>query len=312
MKKLSQYFYPRVVAIGLLVLLATPSPVEGQGRDTNLAKALCGGPVVHAQVDPIVRPGGGLSQHLHQFYGNAEAANPTVTYQSMLSANTTCSVVADKAGYWAPVLMEANGRQVPVKSFIAYYYRGAGAGGAPRFAGSGAVAYPPDLRLVAGNPTSTVAQSTEVVYWNCGAFSSRSDRYPSPVAARCSSASDSSGGRHKDLRLHVTFPDCWNRSLASRSGPFTTQDNPLNVVYSDRRTAACPSSHPVKLPTLNVDLRYSYDGSGTGLRWSSGPISTTHVDFWNTWDQRGLERFVSQCINPSRQGRVLPAACDGP
>ena len=53
---------------------------------------------------------------------------------------------------------------------------------------------------------------------------------------------------------------------------------------------ACPASHPVGLPTL--DLVLLYDPVSKNARPSSGKFGA-HADFMNGWNQQLLERIVS-------------------
>jgi hypothetical protein len=41
--------------------------------------------------------------------------------------------------------------------------------------------------------------------------------------------------------------------------------------------------------------------NGTGITLSSGNATTLHADFWNTWDQAGLEVAVATCITSGQQ-----------
>ena len=91
-----------------------------------------------AQEDPIVSPGV-PSAHMHEFFGNT-TTNARSTYQSMVGGGTTCSAVADTAGYWVPTLISPDGQVVQAETIL-LYYRGE--------EGALTVAFPPDLRMVA-------------------------------------------------------------------------------------------------------------------------------------------------------------------
>ena len=83
------------------------------------------GPV--EQVDPILQPGGGGSGHLHQFFAGKgiQPKGTKTTRDDMLNGGTTCPLTADTAGYWFPVVYDAQGREVPPIQVNAYY-RGRG------------------------------------------------------------------------------------------------------------------------------------------------------------------------------------------
>ena len=62
-----------------------------------------------------------------------------------------------------------------------------------------------------------------------------------------------------------------------------------------KRGGGCPASHPVEVPFVTEVFRYPVNVSGLTL--SSGPLSTGHADFWNTWDQAQLVRLVARCAD---------------
>jgi hypothetical protein len=96
--------------------------------------------------------------------------------------------------------------------------------------------------------------------------------------------------------MHVYFPSCWDGMNLDSS------DHRRHVVYgldengqpNDVEAERCPSTHPVKLPQL--DLRVEYDvEDGRGYRFSDGRV-LPHADFFNAWVQRDLEKVVSRCL----------------
>lgn len=192
-----------------------------------------------AQEDPIVSRGV-PSAHLHEFFGNT-TTNAFSTYESMLAGGTTCSAVADTAGYWVPTLISPEGQVVRAKTIL-LYYRGE--------EGAVTVAYPPDLRMVGHDVTEGIDPSN----------------------------------------LIVKFPECWDG---------VNTDSADHISHMANATGeGCPASHPVRVPALTTVVRYPVDDV-SGYTLSSGPLSTLHADFWNTWDQAGLELLVAQCLNDS-------------
>jgi hypothetical protein len=86
----------------------------------------------------------------------------------------------------------------------------------------------------------------------------------------------------------IKFPECWD-------GVHT--DSPDHISHMAYATGmGCPSSHPVRVPALTMVVRYPIQRL-FGLTLSSGPLFTMHADFWNTWDQPGLEALVARCLN---------------
>jgi hypothetical protein len=189
-----------------------------------------------AKVDPIVSPGV-PSAHLHEFFGN-KTTSADSTYDSMVAGATTCSALADTAGYWVPALISPSGQVVRADNVLVYY-RGE--------EGQTTTAFPPDLRMV----------SHKVV-----------------------SGSSSN--------LIVKFPPCWDGVNTDSADHISHMANAKNRV--------CPSSHPVRVPASTVVVRYPVEITAE-YSLSSGPLSTMHSDFWNTWQQSGLEALVAKCLN---------------
>ena len=198
-----------------------------------------------AQVDPIVSPGT-RSAHMHEFFGNT-TTNANSTYRSMVGGRTTCSALADTAGYWAPTLISSGGRVVRARTIL-LYYRGV--------AGARTVAFPPDLRMVSHN---------------------------SKVGADPSDGASTSN-------LIIKFPSCWDGVHIDSADHISHMANATGQ--------GCPRSHPVRVPALTIVVRYPIQ-SVSGYRLSSGPLSSLHADFWNTWRQPGLEELVARCLNDS-------------
>jgi len=90
--------------------------------------------------------------------------------------------------------------------------------------------------------------------------------------------------------LIVKFPSCWDGVHTDSTDHISHMANPTGM--------GCPSSHPVRVPALTEVVRYPVNNV-SGLRLSSGPLSTMHADFWNTWAQPGLETLVDRCLNNS-------------
>jgi len=217
--------------------------------------------------DPIVYPDEPGASHLHQFFGNA-AVDSDPDYDRVSGAETSCRQAKDTASYWAPALLDVEGRQVEARGMTAYYRPGRGVDPAD------VVAYPPGLMLVAGDMHATEPQSTEIVAWSCGTGASREVRPPI-----CPPSST--------LRMIVRFPDCWDGTSMSSLAHDPT------AAYS---VDGCPDDQPIAVPQLTLAIDYP-PVAADGLRLASGDIITGHADFWNVWDQRQLEEEVLLCIN---------------
>ena len=108
----------------------------------------------------------------------------------------------------------------------------------------------------------------------------------------------------------IKFPECWDG---------VRTDSPDHISHMATATGkGCPSSHPVRVPALTMVVRYPIQ-SLSGHTLSSGPLSTMHADFWNTWHQPSLEALVDRCLNNStraargstgRSSDVSAGTCD--
>jgi hypothetical protein len=241
--------------------------------------------------DPIVFPGRPGMSHEHQFFANT-SANAHSTYESMLRGATTCSDRADRAGYWVPSLY-AEGRALTTPYRLrAYYYAHTDRRGNVQ-------PFPPNLRMLAGDPNATGPQPQGVIDWLCRR---RGDQAAGRPLSRTTPPTCRS---NEYLSLSIRFPDCWDgRNLDSAN-------HRSHMAYANER-GACPPSHPVKLPRLRYSLTYE------GTRWHGGdfalgaplgdakalPWYAMHADFWNTWEQGALEEYVRGCLNGGRTVRV--------
>ena len=218
--------------------------------------------------DMIVSPARPGAAHDHTYVGN-RSTNAHSTLASLRRAQTTCHRDADTAAYWVPTLFDPAGHAVePVRTVI--YYR--------RRTVQPAAAFPAGLRMIAGDAHATEPQ-LGVASWDCGFSGSYTRTADIPTCPP---------GRRTMLALHVAFPNCWNgRDLDSA-------DHRSHMAYGE--LGLCPPSHPVEVPTINLNLRYPVRG-GPGFELASGGQLSGHADFVNSWDQRELERLVRSCLN---------------
>lgn len=124
-----------MIAFGLMIMGLAPAVQAAQNPPKF--KTACK-PSHLAQEDPIVAPGT-MSAHMHDFIGNT-TTNKDSTYASMVAGDSTCSAVADTAGYWIPTLIDSNGQTHRPKGLTIYYR------GGPN--GEHVTPFPPDFRVV--------------------------------------------------------------------------------------------------------------------------------------------------------------------
>lgn len=224
--------------------------------------------------DPILHAGHPGASHLHQFFG-AVGVGATSDHRAYVGGPTTCAT-GETGSYWAPLLLLDDRDPIPATGVVATHRAG------PGVEPTDVVPYPPGLMLVAGDAAATEPQAPSVVTWSCGAAGP-----PHATPPACPGASG--------LRMIVTFPDCWNGIDTAPAD----WDDPArrHVVYSAE--SACPGTHPVPIPQLEVAVDYPPLGAGriAGLALSSGDIHSGHADFWNTWEHAELRDAVVRCIH---------------
>ena len=209
--------------------------------------------------DPIRFPRQPGRSHNHTYIGNRNV-NAVTTAETLRGGETTCDVEEDASTYWVPTVYVGAEAITPLAGLVYYTKHVSGA----------LVAPPPGLKLVAGNPAARRGQSKEIVSWSCGGIDG------SPRFAMLPSC-----GPDDALELEVKFQNCWNgRNVDSAN-------HKRHVAYS--KAGRCPSTHPVRLPTITLVLLYPPVRGGllSAGRWA------THADFINGWDQQALERLTA-------------------
>ncbi len=244
--------------------------------------------------DPIVFPGEPGASHLHEFTGSW-STNAFSTLESMRASGHTCEL-DDTAGYWTPVLYNAQGELIK-KRFAAAYFLG------NQTNRKYVQPFPAGLKIIVSMQDSYAHGGG----WHCG-NSSHSLAILSPsTIPNCEGLDDGPEGIYPDITLleaKLVFPDCWD------GVNLDSPDHRSHMAFSDDLTNLCPSSHPVPVPRLNFKNVYDTYG-GPGITLSSGGPETMHADFWNTWDQTKLEALVKFCINGSARDTKPPKCSDG-
>jgi len=222
--------------------------------------------------DPIVFPNAPGASHDHSFVGN-RTTNAFSTLDSLLAGGTTCRRPGETAAYWMPTLYVDGNAVAPTEATI--YYR--------RRTLMRVTATPPGFKMIAGDSQASTPQDRRVTFWNCGQAAGLP---PSSTPLACPDQ------RGSALRLHVTFPSCWNGVDVDSS------NHKQHVAYPTN--GRCSSGYDVAIPAISLIYRYPVTGSHAfGL--ASGPVYSGHADFFNAWDQNALNRLVNSCLNALRQ-----------
>jgi hypothetical protein len=70
---------------------------------------------------------------------------------------------------------------------------------------------------------------------------------------------------------------------------------------------ACPSTHPVAVPQIVLNVRWATGGNLSGVAFSSGDASTLHADAFVAWDTARLNELVTSCLNTGTKCKALPS-----
>ena len=122
-------------------------------------------------------------------------------------------------------------------------------------------AFPPGFRMVAGDAKATAAQARRITFWNCGVAGGVRASTDVPT---CPNA------RRAALRLHVTFPSCWDgKNLDSAS-------HQSHVAYPV--AGRCPSRYSHALPQISLIYRYPIAGGcGRDARLGRVPLGACRL-----------------------------------
>ncbi len=266
-----------VITVLIAALIAgTPTPAHAEQQfivDCLFAH--------RAKDDPIVYPRQPGASHMHDFFGN-KSTNAFSTYRSMLRGRTNCDLAGETAAYWAPTLVRGDGRIVTPRRIKIYYRSGL-------LPGRRTYPFPKNFRMIAGG-VNTIGKYAG---WNCdGTGLSRTARID------CSGRSPG----HTYVRGEIIFPMCGKM----RAGKIVTdsRNHRSHVVYGSHRTG-CPRTHPIQLPAIKVNIRYGITNCVAArcrlvsdmMMGAKVPGGSLHADYWNTWHQRLLNRFVATKLN---------------
>lgn len=269
-----------------------PAPVDD---DTGAAFRIICDFTHMAADDPIVKPGQPGASHLHSFFGNTDIDAFTTPETIRDDARSSChGGSVNASGYWVPTVLDADGRPVaPVHSgdFAEADERGAYFHPNNFYyktfadAGTDIVAPPPGFRMIVGNAGATGPQEDQPYEFRCeGAEEFRSAE--GGEIPRCST--------DELLTLSITFPECWDGQ---------NLDSPDHKSHVAAAGASCPSSHPVRIPTITMNVRWPvWDHANTeGWRLASdayeGPGGfSAHADWFNGWDPAVFEEIVDNCL----------------
>jgi hypothetical protein len=281
------------LALTLLVVVAGLAVAVGAGLPTLWQRERPGSFAVRCvwshslRDDPILAPDEPGVSHLHAFFG-ARAARAGATRRDLMRSSTTCSDPADTAAVWVPAGTLKGQLRTPLWERTYYFGNGAQVGTVPA-----------NLKMIGGDPHATAPSDNPDVSWSCG--------NGTPIATH---PYDCRPYRRTRPSVHgivgrIEFPTCWDGSTLD------PLERASGVVHPVGR--GCADDHPHRIPRVSVRVQFGVldpcagatpcgpddDDAPIAFGLTSGPYHTLHADFWNTWDQRALDRLVRRCLHAS-------------
>lgn len=227
------------------------------------------------RTDPIVNPTG-LSSHVHRFFGANKVA-PATTFTDLRRATGNSGNVEENLSlYWHPVIYRYDKATKLYSAqdtslFSAYYIWETGA----------TRAFPEGFRMIGGGEAyhKQARQEAECVdAGRCpsGDCETWNDFFP---ATTC-----------EELEMSMDMPSCWD------GVHLDSVDHRSHVAYP-KNDEECPSSHPVRLPLIQLFTRIQpYFG---GIHVFSDGTGFFHADYISGWVSKELQQVLDECENDS-------------
>ncbi len=237
--------------------------------------------------DPLLYPNQEGRAHPHTFYGNTNVKHNTNLDTLSTVGNSTCDGgIMNRSAYWHPTMVAPQGVPVLADGGAIFYYKH---GALP----ATSIKSPPKgLRMIAGNMhAKTAGEAKSTIFWciNIALQHSNGMGKLRNIPA-C--------GTDTFLQMITTFPQCWDgKNLDSPNH----QDHMAYPVENK-----CPTTHPVPIPEISLNLNYKVPSGGTGkwrlssdnYEWNGSNAGYSgHADWVNGWDQPFLDGIVKNCIN---------------
>jgi hypothetical protein len=239
--------------------------------------------------DPIVFPGQPGRAHLHTFFGNTGTNAYSTTTSLLNTGNSSCrGGISNRTAYWVSSMVDTRTNVAVMPQESHFYYKTGYRG----VRSADIRAFPVGLRMIAGDPRNT-SSSYVGGSWRFLCHNNNTEATRGPNIQNCAVGDK--------LVQEVYFPACWD------GVNLDSPDHKSHMAYPRADGGGCPSSHPVPMPEITVNIYYLITEPNQATHWRlssdnySGPAGySSHADWWNGWVQSDLESWVRNCINTSR------------
>ncbi|KAF2649656.1 hypothetical protein K491DRAFT_708021 [Lophiostoma macrostomum CBS 122681] len=300
--------------------------------------------VVVDRIDPLVNPGQAPSPHMHQVAGgNSFNTSMASTDISAISTCTTCSYSDDFSNYWtANIYFKArNGSykrvpQVPNRELFGDKYTAGTKGGFVVYYVSPGknqiTAFKPGFRMLVGDANKRKQGTTSLKSQTCFRCYSAKN-FGGDNAAPCQDATlDTEAFPTKPclggIRSNILYPTCWdgvNLDSPDHKSHVAYPSNGPPKFTGSSTGGACPSTHPVKIPQLMLEIVWDTTAFNDKSEWpadGSQPfvLSTgdntgygQHGDYVFGWKDNSLQKAMDDakgCMGASCAG-LKTQAVDG-
>jgi Domain of unknown function (DUF1996) len=247
--------------------------------------------------DPIVFPGQSNVGHHHTFFGNT-GISPTSTASTLAgSGGSTCNGGAYiRSSFWIPSTLDSRTKEfIKPSGALIYYYSFS--------ANQYTKKMPLGLKMLPGK-TKFFAWDKPNFEYTC--LDTNANGY-----GKGSSKSFPACTKVGRLRYQLNnFPECWNGVNLDSS------DHRSHMAFilegnGNNNANQCPSTHPVRLPTISVFVDYPVTSPSDVKYWRlasdspSAPAgSALHADYFSGINSNVQEMYIQNCIRNKADCRM--------